>query len=317
MKQNNVLMKKHTGKVIAYICRYVFLIAFSYILLYPLIYIAVNSLLNVSDYFDPTVEWVPKTVTFDNFKLAIKSMDFGKSFLNTLVYEMVAALLEVCSCAVAAYGLARFDFKGKKLLNGLMILTILVPTAMIIIPSYVNFRYMDFAGILGLISKIVGTELRPSILDTPLVFWLPSVLGVGLKGGLFIYIYMQFFKGLPREFEEAAWLDGAGPWKTFLKVIVPSSSVPVITVLLFSVVWHWNEYYTPQMYLSENFPLSVKLANISDLMNSVLYGDSALKALTGPTIMAGCFMCIVPMLIFYLCFQKKFIASIANSGIVG
>lgn len=317
MKQDSVTLKKYTGKVIGNLYRYIFLIAFSYILLYPVIYIIVNSLLGVSDYYDPTVEWVPKSITIDNFKLAMKAMDFTKSFINTLVYEIIAALLEVCSCAVAAYGLARFNFKGKKLLFGLMILTILVPIEMIIIPSYVNFRYLDFAGILGLISKLVGTELRPSILDTPLVFWLPSILGVGLKGGLFIYIYMQFFKGLPKEFEEAAWLDGAGPWKTFLRVIIPSSSVPAITVLLFSVVWHWNDYYLAQMYLSENFPLSVNLANITELINSTIYGEASLKALTGPTIMAGCFLCIVPMLVFYLIFQKKFISSIANSGIVG
>ena len=180
--------------------RYVFLIAFSYTLLYPFIYIIVNSLKGAVDYYDPAVVWIPKQITFSNFELAIKTMDFWNAIVSTFLNEIVAAFLEIASCAVAAYGLARFNFKGKFIFKIMMILSILVPTVMIIIPSYVNFRYMDFMGILKLIGSLFNTEIRPSIINTPFVFWLPSLLGVGLKGGLFIYIYSQFFKGLPKEF---------------------------------------------------------------------------------------------------------------------
>lgn len=296
--------------------RYVFLIAFSYTLLYPFIYIIVNSLKGAIDYYDPSVVWIPKQMTFSNFELAIKTMDFWNAIGSTFLNEIVSAFLEIASCAVAAYGLARFNFKGKFIFKAMMILSILVPTVMIIIPSYVNFRYMDFMGILKLIGSIINTEIRPSIINTPFVFWLPSLLGVGLKGGLFIYIYSQFFKGLPKEFEEAAWLDGAGPWKTFLRVIIPASSNSIITVALFAIVWHWNDYYLAQMYLSSNFPVSVQLANITS--NSSFVSQTGLgEILFGPMIMAGSFLCVIPLVIFYIIMQKRFIASVATSGIVG
>ena len=307
---------KQTRQIIPSLMRYVFLIAFSYTLLYPLIYIIVNSLKGAVDYYDPAVNWVPKQITFDNFKLAISTMDFWNALSSTFLNEIIAAAIEIASCAVAAYGLARFNFKGKFIFKALMILSILVPTVMIIIPSYVNFRYVDFAGILNLFGKIIGKEIRPSILNTPLVFWLPSLLGVGLKGGLFIYIYTQFFKGLPKEFEEAAWLDGAGPWKTFLRVIIPASSNSIITVSLFAIVWHWNDYYLAQMYLSSDYPVSVQLANITS--NTSFVSQTGLgEILFGPMMMAGSFLCILPLVIFYIIMQKRFIASVATSGIVG
>lgn len=310
-------LKDRAVKILVNIARYVFLLAFSYVLLYPLIFMISSSFQGASDFYDPTVEWIPKNPIFTNFSLAIEAMDFGKSFLNTIVYEIIAAVLEIASCAVAAYGLARFKFKGKGILNAFMLLTILVPTTMIIIPSYINFRYLDFFGILNLIGKIIGIDIRINVLDTPFVMWLPSLFSVGLKGGLFIYIYKQFFQGLPKEFEEAAWIDGAGPIRTFISVIIPSSSVPIVTVTMFAVVWHWNDYYLAQMYLSENLPLSVQLASVDNLITSTLYGAESAKTIMGPTIMAACLIMVLPLIIFYLILQRRFIASIANSGIVG
>lgn len=309
--------KHRASKIFTNLARYVFLLAFSYIILYPLIFMISNSFQSASDFFDPTVEWIPKNAVFSNFSLALQAMDFGKSFLNTIFYEIIAAAIEIVSCAVAAYGLARFKFKGKTILNIFMLLTILVPTTMIIIPSYINYRSLDFLGILKLIGNLIGTDIRINVLDTPFVMWLPSLFGVGLKGGLFIYIYKQFFQGLPKEFEEAAYIDGAGPVKTFLSVIIPSSSVPIVTVTMFSVVWHWNDYYLAQMYLSENLPLSVKLYSVDTLITSTLYGAESAKTIMGPAIMAACLLMILPLLVFYLILQRRFIASVATSGIVG
>jgi len=134
---------------------------------------------------------------------------------------------------------------------------------------------------------------------------------------LFIYIYKQFFQGLPKEFEEAAWIDGAGPIKTFIKVIIPSSTVPIVTVTMFSVVWHWNDYYLAQMYLTKEYPLSVQLASVDSLLTNALQGAESAKIVLGPAIMAACLMMVLPLIIFYLVLQRRFIASIANSGIVG
>lgn len=308
--------KQISKSVIVNIFRYLFLIAFSYVLLCPLIYIIANVFKDPKEFYDPTIMWIPKNFSLSGLKHAISGLKLKETFMNTLVFEMVAAAIEIISCAVAAYGLARFNFKGKNLLTFLMILTILVPANMIIIPSYVNFQYMDFLGILGGLGKLFGTELRPQLIDTPFVFWLPSVCAVGLKGGFFIYIYMQFFKGLPRELEEAAWIDGAGSWRTFITIIMPSSGVAMLTVSLFSFVWHWNDYYLAAMYLLDNVTLCVQLSRLPINLQGMGSSESAASGL-GVGIMAGCLIFIIPMLILYLCLQKKFIASIANTGIVG
>lgn len=313
-KKTCSLKKQNVAAVFGAAIRYIFLISYSYVLIYPFIFIISNTFKAPLDYYDPTVNWVPKHFSVSSIPFAIKALDFWKSLRITLLYEIVAALMEVFSCMVAAYGLARFEFRGKKILSALMLLSIFMPSTMIIVPSYVNFRYMDFLGVLKLLGGLVGKELRPSVLDTPLVFYLPSLLAVGLKSGLFIYIYSQFFKGLPKELEEAASIDGAGAYQTFFKIVVPSATVPIVTVSLFSVIWHWNDYYLAQMYLSSNFPLSVNLANIYSKLNAQAGVETINKI---SVVMSGCLLVIIPMIVFFLCMQKKFVSSIAYSGIVG
>jgi multiple sugar transport system permease protein len=238
--------------------------------------------------------------------------------MRTIVYEIFAALIQFASTAVAAYGLARFKIKGKGILTAIMILNILVPSMMIIIPSYLNYSYMDVFGILGLISKAIGKEIRPNIIGTPLVFYLPALTAVGLKGGLFIYIYTQFFKGLPKELEEAAWIDGAGAWKTFLSIVIPSSGSAIITVLLFSIVWHWNDFYLAQMYMDKpTFSVALRNFSVHDITEKIEMSIDMANSLTVSIILAGCLIFLLPMMIFYLLMQRKFMASIATSGIVG
>ena len=318
----SILNNRLTGwsvKAISNISRYVFLVSFSFILLYPFLYILINSFKGVSDFFDPTVEWVPKHVYLGNYTKVAKILNLWGSLANTLIYEIASTLIQFCSCAVAAYGLARFKFRGQRLLSAMMILSILVPEMMIITPSYVNFSHMDFLGILGIFNKLTGIDLRPNLVNTVFAFYLPSLLGVGLKGGLFIYIFAQFFKGLPKELEEAAWIDGAGAWRTFLSIVVPSSGAAAVTVLVFSVVWHWNDYYLAQMYLSEHPVLSVALnnTNINSVINILGGGQAAGQLNAVPIILSGCLLFLLPLIIFYIVIQRRFMASIATSGIVG
>lgn len=315
---NNAIKRKIPALVLN-ILRYIFFISFSFVLLYPFFYIISNSFKSFSDTYDPTVVWLPKTFSMENFNYAIKVFDFWRSLKNTFVYEILAALLQFCACAVAAYGLARFEFRGKKIFQAVMILSILVPNMMLITPSYVNFTHLDFLGIANFISEIIGKDIRPNIIGTVWAFYLPSVMCVGLKGGLFIYIFNQFFKNIPKELEEAAWIDGAGPWKTFLMIVAPSSGAAAITVMLFSIVWHWNDYYLAQMYNSNNPTLSVALNNFNtNSITSVLGIDTGNSIMMEvPIMLTGCLIFLVPMIVFYLVLQREFIASIANSGIVG
>ena len=148
---------------------------------------------------------------------------------------------------------------------------------------------------------------------------MPSILGVGLKGGLFIYIYSQFFKGMPKELEEAAEIDGAGAWRTFLSIVLPSSGSAIITVLLFSIVWHWNDYYFAQMYMVDKPTLAVAINNFgSNTVSAMLEIDVGSAALlTTPILLAGCLVFIIPLVVFYVIIQRKFMASIARTGLVG
>ncbi len=317
-ERSSILVKKHAPGVIANILRYVFFFSLSYVLIYPFLFMLMNGIMSVTDSYDATVTWVPKDPTFENFINAWKVFDIHETLPRTLAYEIVTALIQFMTCAVAAYGMARFKIKGRGLLSGLMILNILVPSMMLIIPSYVQFSHFDVVGILGLFGKIIGKDLNPNLVGTPWVFYLPGIMGVGLKGGLFIYIYTQFFKGLPKELEEAAWIDGAGPWKTFLTIVLPSSGSAMITVLLFTIIWHWNDLFMAEMYL-DNPTFSVALSNFgaSTVVSQLNVPGGVASLMEVPILLAGCLMFVLPLILFYLLIQRKFVASIATSGIVG
>lgn len=311
-KQKVIQKVKH---IVMALFRYLFLISISYVLLYPLLYVIVHSVQDPVDYFDPTVQWIPKNFTLENFKVGIEVLEFWDGLKSTLLVQIVSALVQVVSCGIAAYGMARFQFKGKKLVTGLLMLNILVPSTMIIIPSYLNFRNVDFLGILSLVGNLTGKELTINLLNTPFVFYLPAIFGVGLQSGLIIFIFQQFFKSFPKELEEAAYLDGLNPFGTFFRIVVPSSSVVILTTTVLSVIWHWNEYYLPSMYLSKDYPLAVKIHDVFETF--VAYAYDAYDPATINASMAACLLFLLPPLIMYLFLQKKFVKSITSSGIVG
>ena len=143
---------------------------------------------------------------------------------------------------------------------------------------------------------------------------MPSIFGVGLKAGILIYIYMQFFKGLPKELEEAAWIDGAGPYRTFFSIAVPSSTVVIFTVFIFSIIWHWNDYSYAIMYVNENYTTAVKLSDIVTTLQGMGYFNSDVAS---SIILAACLIFILPVLALYIAVQKKFIKSIDRVGITG
>lgn len=304
--------KKTTVSVITSLSRYVFLIAFSYILLYPILYMISHAVRDPLFYLDPTVTWIPKAYSTIQFKNAWEVLKMPGTFINSVTVSIGASLISIVSCGVAAYGLACFDFRGKGILNALLIVLILVPTSMTLIPNYVNYYNFDVLGIFGLIEKIFKIDIQTNILDTYWAVYLPSITAVGLKSGLCIYIYRQFYRALPKELFEAAWIDGAGPIKTYVSIVIPSSSVAVLTVSLLSIIWHWNDYYTSQMFLPNKETMTM-------MINDFFYRNVEAwdTTVTVDSFLAACLMFIAPTLILYLILQKKFIASIASTGIVG
>lgn len=306
---------KGLKSVLYSIFRLIILLAVSYIIIYPLLYMLSSALKTASAFQDPGVLWIPKVLTSANFKNAIEAMNFKNALFSTLRIEVVSAVIETAACAVTAYGLARFNFPGKKLITVMLVFLIVVPSQMLVIPMTVNFSQLDFFGILKALGTVTGKELRPNILDTSWCFYLPSLFSVGLRSGILIYIYHQFFLGLPKELEEAAWIDGSAPPRTFLCIALPSSTVAVITVFVLSLVWHWNDYYLAVMYTSENFPLAVSLASLPQKLSLLGIWPGNILNTTG--VMAGCVMFVTPILLFYLILQRKFIKSIDRVGITG
>lgn len=314
MHINETKLRKKTYKVLVSVIRAVFLIAFSYILVYPIVFMISTSLKSSLDYSDPTVVWVPKYPYFDSFINAFKVTDYLHSLWNTVRYEVFAAVIEVFTCSIFAYGLSRFKMRFKSVMMFFLILTILVPDIMIIVPRVMTYKQLDLFGILGFFNRLTGIDIRPNIIDSPLAFYLPSLFGVGLKGGIIMYIYVQFYKGIPYELEEAAWLDGAGPFQTFFRIIFPSSGVVILTVSIFSIIWHWNDFLLALMYTYDNRPLAVIINDIQQYIYLVLQYD--FKSQLGVPL-ASCIMFVLPPLVLYMILQRKFIQSIDRIGIVG
>ena len=305
-----------TGFIVSFF-RYAILISIGYVVLYPLIYMVFNSFKELADWSDPNVFWIPKQFTTLWYEWAMEALNFFQSLWNTVSFEMVAAFLEIVSCSLVAYGLARFKFRGQKILMVFLILAILVPDQMIIIPKMMNFSNLDFFGIVSLINSVTGSKIVINLLNTGFVFYLPSIFAIGLRSGIIIYIYMQFYKGLPKELEEAAWIDGAGLFKTYTKIALPSSGVVITTVSIFSVIWHWNDYYLAFMYMNarDSMPLAVSLSDIQNIMPTLKGVYSGYKMTA--TECAACVLFILPMLVMYIFLQRKFVKSIDRVGITG
>lgn len=295
--------------------RYLFLCAVGYVIFLQLFYVVSYSFRSVADVSDPSVVWIPKHFTLEAFGVAWQALEYPVHLWNTISVQVLSGFIEVAACALPAYGFARFKFKGKNLLFAFVLLMILIPPQMIAVSMSLNYAHFDFLGILGLIGNIFGTDIRPNLMDTGFVFWLPSIFGVGLRAGLFIFIYRQFFNGMPKELEEAAAIDGANALQTFVRVVVPSSGVAFLTVTIFSIVWHWNEYYQSILFFTDNFPLSVSLKGLFTAIGNVIGRGSVEGTITYQMACAALF--IAPVLLMYIILQRKFIASIDRVGIVG
>jgi len=216
------------------------------------------------------------------------------------------SLVQVASCALAGYGFARFKFKGKGILFGIVVMMILVPSQIISIPQYMMFRNFGFG------------SLSVNLINSKLCMYLPAAMGNGIRAGLMIFIFRQFFKGLPKELEDAAYLDGCGPLRTFVQVMIPNASSSFLTVFLFSVVWYWNDYYVSSTFFTKNQTIALMLKNLSTLLSQQLFNNADVSPREQIVWMeAGCLIAILPILIMYVFLQKYFTEGIERSGLVG
>lgn len=298
------------------VIRGLFIIAMCFIVLYPIFFMLSMSLRTSQDMFDPTVIWIPKNSTIKNFTTVIKMMDYFPKLFKSFQISFIATFLNVVICAFAGYGLARFNFKFKGLLFGLVLFSIIVPPQCVSIPMYMGYKNFDILGFGSLVGLFTGKTLTLNLINTEFVIYIPAILGAGIKSGLFIYIFRQFFRNMPKELEDAAWIDGCSITKTYFRIMIPNASSAFVVCALLSFVWYWNDYTTISMYFNEPITLSASLTMIVDVMK-----ESAAN-LSEPYAMdfyknCACLLSIIPLLILYVFVQRLFTESIDKSGIVG
>lgn len=244
----------------------------------------------------------------------MSTMNYWDTLWNTFLLASVTTILTTASCALAGYAFARLRFKGSKILFFGVVLTILVPPTTILIPMYMNLREFSLGGIIPLL-----TGDTVNLLDSYWPFVLTSITGNSLKAGLYIFIFTQFFRGIPKAIEEAAYIDGANVGTTFFRIMLPNATPAIVTVLLFSFVWQWNDSFYTTTYLTSSNVMSTQLSSLPYNLAIALEGgtgtvDPFYLSMVQDT---GILLVIMPLIIMYLFVQRYFVQSIERTGVVG
>ena len=324
-KRLNRCSKEQISKKMIMICKVIlralFLFGMGYVMIYPILFMLSGAFKSGIDVYDPTVIWLPKHYSLESFKLALSALKFWSALKNTLVILIPSVILQMISTLMAGYGFARFKFKERGILFGILIFTIIVPIQNLIVPLYANFQDFDMLG-LGYIYGAISGNGNPNLLNTGWPFYLMAAFGIGIRSGLYIFIMRQFFRNMPKELEEAALIDGCGSFKTFTNVMLPNVKPGIVTVLVFSIVWYWNDFFQSSMFLMDKQTLSVSLTMLSGMLditagNIIGITSQDLMLMRDGVLECGCLMVMLPLLIMYIALQKQFTESIERTGIVG
>jgi multiple sugar transport system permease protein len=294
-----LVWKRKGEKVFWRIFAYLLLINAAFIFVQPVIYMVSTSFKTMEDLLDPTVYWIPLHFQFENLQLAFKGLYFIHASQNSAVIAIGAALGQIFSCSLVGYGFARCKFPGREILFSLVMFTFLVPPQTIVVSLFILYKKLGW-------------------IDTYNPFILPAFFGHGLRGALFVMIFRQFFRGLPFELEDAARVDGCNSISIYSRIMLPSAKPAILIVFLFSLVWHWNDFYEPMMYLfdMEKFTLPLRLSILWTTLDEIT-GGQAQSLYNEPLVMAASLMTIIPPLVLYIFAQKHFVEGVERTGLVG
>ncbi len=298
---------KRIGAALTRTGTYLLLSGFSFVFLFPFLYMLVNSLKTNADLNNILVNWVPRDLKFENYIIAYRALDYFTYAKNSVFITIVTVIGHLLSCSLIGYGFARYNFPCKKVLFLLVILALIVPVQTLIVPMYMV--YANFGWLNSYLPIIV-----------------PTFLGYGLKGTLFIFIFRQYYLGLPKDLENAAKIDGAGFLMTYWRIVLPIAQSALLVTVVLSMVWHWNDFYEPGIYAQKATMtmLPARLNNIVRLVNlppEEMFEDMQLidqeNSINNAVLMAGTFMVITPILIVFGFLQKKFMQGIERTGLTG
>lgn len=264
---------------------YAALLAVSFVMLYPLLWMVSSSFKPENQIFS-TTSLIPETFTTDAYRRGWNglSVSFGWMFLNSAVISVLAVVGNLISCSMAAYAFTRLQFRGRKFWFAMMLGTMMMPQHAVLIPQYLMF--LNF----GWVNTIL-----------PLV--VPKFLAID---AFFIFLMVQFFRGIPRELDEAALMDGASPLRIFFKIILPLSTPVLATAAVFSFIWTWDDFFAPLIYLNdiEKYTAQLGLRTFVDATAQSDWG--ALLAMSTLT--------VLPIFALFVIFQRLLIEGVATTG---
>jgi len=312
-------VKKSLADVLFKVCRAVLIFGLCFLILQPLLDKLSVSFMSEQDLFDGTVISIPRNFTLDNYRLTGTLLGYWPSLFQTLFIVLVSAVLQITACTLAAYGFARYKFPLKNLWFVCVMLIIIVPPQVIMASLYLNFRFFDVFGIFRLVT---GEPIN--MLNSFAGYWLLSATGMGLKSGLYIFILRQYFRGVPKDLEEAAYIDGCGRLRTFGQIMLPDAAPMLVSCFLFSFVWQWTDSFYSTLFLANYNMLATGLGSIAETFSrwwfamNVAGGGAGLQAPVAHTqmiIATGMLMTLAPLILLYLVAQKAFVESLAQTGI--
>ncbi|MBP7003379.1 carbohydrate ABC transporter permease [Amaricoccus sp.] len=269
--------------------RYALLAGVGLLMLYPLIWLVGASFKTNAEIF-ASPGFIPRSPTLDGYIHGWRTSTpytFARFFWNTFLIVAPKVIGTVISCALVAYGFARFEFPGKKILFALLIATLLLPNVVTRIPQYLLFRDIGW-------------------LDTFLPLWVPSAFA---GDAFFVFMLVQFLRAIPRDMEEAARVDGANTMQTLVFIVLPMLTPALISVGLFQFMWTMNDFLGPLIYISsvDKYPVSLALKLSIDTT----------EAFEWNRILAMSVLALTPALVVFFIAQKYFIEGISAGGVKG
>ena len=295
LRLSPMMIKNRIGRALWSIVRFIILLGLCYIILYPFIVKILNGFKDSADFMDPTVRFIPKNFTLFNIQKTIEKIGYWEALANTALMALGVGILQTAVAILSGYGFARFKFRGNAIIFGAVILMLVIPPQTIVVPLYMKFR--NFLG-----------QPDWNLIGSPFPVLIMSLTAMGYKNGLFIFLFRQFFRNVPRELDEAAAIDGCGPYKTFWHIMLPTAGSMMTTVFLLSFSWQWTDTFYNGLFFKEQavLPTVINMAGIgeSQIMSANMTNVAAILA-------------ILPLAIIYIFAQRFFVESIENSGIVG
>lgn len=309
-KPDKLAVKGMASRFVGGLFRYALLIIISFIILFPFISKISASFMSVEDMYDRSVNFVPRNPTLENYAFVIEKLKYRATALRTLGISLLCALPQTLICACTGYALAKLKGKLGGLGMVLVVITILVPPQIILVPMYLKFRFFDLFGIIKLLA---GESLN--LINTGGGIWpfiILSITGMAFKNGIYIFLLRQFYKGVPEELEEAAYIDGCSIFRTFFKIVLPISVPMMVTVFVLSFAWQWTDTFYTNIFLKSDRVLSTAIFTMTSI-ESQGTGDFYRTAI----IQTAVLLSIIPLIVVYVIAQKKIIAGIERSGITG